>query len=323
MFAHKVHVGVLRGGPSSEYDVSLKTGLAVIKNLPSKYQPHDIFIDKNGDWHSGGIARSPERILRKLDAVFNALHGEYGEDGGVQKILEHFKIPFTGSGRLGSAWAMNKLSAKKAFEKAGLQVPKHHIVSHGDITKEDLYELYISLPHKVIVKPVSKGSSVGVTLVHDFSHFISGIDKIFSLGDDVIVEEYITGRESTCGVVEAFRGMSLYPLLPIEIVKPGHKDFFDYEAKYGGETKEICPAPFPLEIKKEIQMMSMRAHETLHLRHYSRSDFIWHPKRGVFILETNSLPGLTEESLIPKSLEAIGCKFSHFLDHLVTIAMGK
>lgn len=323
MFAHKIHVGVLRGGPSSEYDVSFKTGASVLKNLPSKYHPHDIFIDKQGVWHSQGVPRTPDRILRRLDVVFNALHGEYGEDGTVQKILEHFKIPFTGSGALGSAWAMNKLSAKKAFQKAGLQTPRHYIVSSEHTTKETLYELYISFPHKVIVKPVSKGSSVGVTLVHDFSHFVSGIDTIFSLGDDALVEEFITGREATCGVVEAFRGMSLYPLLPIEIVKPAHKDFFDYEAKYGGETKEICPAPFPLDIKKEIQHKAMKAHETLHLRHYSRSDFIWHPTRGIFILETNSLPGLTEQSLIPKALEAIGCKFSHFLDHLVTVAMGK
>lgn len=323
MIAHKIHVGVLRGGPSSEYEVSLKTGLAVIKNLPSKYQAHDIFIDKKGLWHVGGLFRTHDRILRMLDVVFNALHGEYGEDGSVQKILEHFKIPFTGSGVLASAWAMNKVSAKKMFEKTGLQVPNYRVISGQNNTKESLYEFYISLPHKVIIKPISKGSSVGVTLIHDFSSFISGLDKIFSLGEMALVEEYIVGREATCGVVEAFRGMNLYPLLPIEIVKPSHKDFFDYEAKYGGETREICPAPFPLEIKKEIQHIAMRAHESLRLRHYSRSDFIWHPKRGIFILETNSLPGLTEESLIPKALEAVGCKFSHFLDHLVTIAMKK
>lgn len=323
MFAHKIHVGVLRGGPSSEYDVSLKTGGSILKHLGEKYHAHDILIDKDGVWHSQGLPRNPDRILRKLDVVFNALHGEYGEDGAVQRILEHFKIPFTGSGILGSSLAMNKVQAKKMFERAGLQVPKTHILKRDDTTKESLYEFYISLPYKVIVKPISKGSSVGVALVRDFGSFVRSLDALFGTEEQVLVEEFIEGREATCGVVEAFRGMNLYPLVPIEIVKPVSKDFFDYEAKYGGETQEICPAPFPLDIKREVQRMAMKAHEVLHLRHYSRSDFIWNPKRGIFILETNSLPGLTEQSLLPKALEAVGCKFSHFLDHLVTIAMGK
>ncbi len=323
MFAHKIHVGVLRGGPSSEYEVSLKTGASVLKHLPEKYHAHDILIDKQGVWHAHGLPRTPDRILRKLDVVFNALHGEYGEDGSVQKLLEHFKIPFTGSGALGSAWAMNKVAAKKVFERAGLQVAKSYIVIKEEVTKESLYELYVSLPHRVIVKPISKGSSVGVTLVNDFAGFIRGINEVLSTDDSALVEEYISGREATCGVLEAFRGMSLYPLLPIEIVKPDHKDFFDYEAKYGGETKEICPAPFPFEIKRSIQHMAMKAHESLHLKHYSRSDFMWNESRGIFILETNSLPGLTEHSLVPKALEAVGCKFNHFLDHLVTLAMAK
>ncbi len=323
MFAHKIHVGVLRGGPSSEFEVSLKTGASVLKHLPEKYQAHDIFIDKQGVWHIHGVPRSPDRILRKLDVVFNALHGEFGEDGGVQKILEHFNIPFTGSKAFSSALAMNKVTAKKIFQKAGLQTPRFQVLLKEGQTKEKLFDIYNTLSYKVIVKPISKGSSVGVSLVHDFSSFARALDEVFISDESALVEEYITGRESTCGVVEAFRNMSVYPLLPIEIVKPGHKDFFDYEAKYGGETQEICPAPFPLEIKKEIQHMAMRAHEALGLKHYSRSDFIWNKEKGIFILETNSLPGLTEESLLPKSLEAIGCKFNHFLDHLVSVAMGK
>ena len=138
----------------------------------------------------------------------------------------------------------------------------------------------------------------------------------------VLVEEYIKGREATCAVVENFRGETLHALMPVEIVHP-NSEFFDYQAKYSGESQEICPANFDQKQKEEIQRMTAIAHKALQLRHYSRSDFIVSPRGEVYILETNTLPGLTEESLLPKALAAGGTKFPDFLDHLVGLAMTK
>ena len=136
-----------------------------------------------------------------------------------------------------------------------------------------------------------------------------------------MVEENIKGREATCGVVDKFRGNDFYSLLPIEIIKPEKSDFFDYEAKYCGGSQEICPGNFSRDEKEAIQELAVAAHKVLGLRHYSRSDFIISPGRGIYILEVNTLPGLTAESLLPKSLQAVGCSLPDFLDHLITLAL--
>ena len=138
-----------------------------------------------------------------------------------------------------------------------------------------------------------------------------------------MIEEYVGGREATCGVIEHFRGKDFYALPPVEIIPSFTQDFFSYDAKYGGSSKEICPSSFSHEIKREIEEAAARIHEILGLSHYSRSDFIIHPKRGVYFLEVNTLPGLTKESLFPKSLSAIGSTMSEFVDHIIGIAINE
>ncbi len=318
----KTVVGVLRGGPSSEYEVSLKTGASVLKHLPEKYTPHDIFISRDGIWHSHGLPRDPDRILRKVDVVFNALHGAYGEDGKVQKLLEQFGVPYTGSQSIASALGMNKALSKKAFETHNLKTPRSVLVRKDNAGDKDLVEIFQTFPHPYVVKPVSAGSSVGVSVVRSFSEFLEAVKESLMHSSSVLVEEYIKGREATCAVVENFRGETLHALMPVEIVHP-NSEFFDYQAKYSGESQEICPANFDQKQKEEIQRMTAIAHKALQLRHYSRSDFIVSPRGEVYILETNTLPGLTEESLLPKALAAGGTKFPDFLDHLVGLAMKK
>ena len=134
------------------------------------------------------------------------------------------------------------------------------------------------------------------------------------------MEEYINGKEATCGVMQNFREKEIYPLLPTEICHSKEFEFYNYDAKYSGKSEQICPGNFSKSENEMIQKMAIQAHQLLGLRHYSRSDFIVHPKRGVYILEVNTLPGLTKESLFPKSLEAVGCPFSLFLDHVLTMA---
>lgn len=325
MFGSKITVGVLRGGPSSEYEVSLNSGSAVLSNLhPAKYTTRDILIDKDGVWHIAGSSRNPEQALKGIDVVFNALHGEYGEDGRVQRVLEHFSVPYTGSDVFGSALAMHKVFAKRRLMEEGVKTPHFGVVRiDGGELEAQTHTAFRSVPLPIVVKPATLGSSVGVSIAHNYHEFVSAVRRARSLAPIVLAEEMIAGREATCGVVESFRGQELYSLLPIEIVPPKEKDFFDYEAKYSGGSREICPGNFSPEEMKELQRLASIAHRALGLRHYSRSDFIVTPKRGIYFLETNALPGLTAESLLPKSLNAVGSELPEFLDHVIALALQK
>lgn len=318
----KTRVGVLRGGPSSEYEVSLKTGGAVLKHLPDEYEPVDILISRDRIWHEGGVERSPQNILHRVDVIFNGLHGTYGEDGEVQRLLEHFKIPYTGSGPLSSALAMNKIATKKIYKNHGLKTPFSLNIDSDNISRKAIRNIFEGMPAPFVVKPSSGGSSIGVYIVSSLPELEEAVVAAASYSPQVLIEEFIGGKEATCGVVDDFRGDRHYPLLPIEIRHK--KDFFDYEAKYSDDaTEEICPGNFSESEKEMIKKMAKEAHKSLGLRHCSRSDFMIHPKRGIYILETNTLPGLTEKSLIPKSLSAIGSTLKEFISHLINKALGK
>jgi len=324
-FAHRSRIAVLRGGPSSEYEISLKTGDAVLKALPPHYEGVDILISRDGVWHVSGIERTPEEALRHIDAAFVALHGQYGEDGKVQRILEQLGIPFTGSGSLSSAIAMNKHVAKRALAsiRDKVKFAAHKVFTREQILEKGAHAIFREIFHPSIVKPVSAGSSVGVTVVRSFLDLESALARALEHGDSVIIEEFIEGREATCGVIDGFRGEGRYALLPVEIIPHRESSFFDYDAKYQGKSREICPGNFDEATKRAIQEAAQAVHGELGLRHYSRSDFIVHPKRGVYFLEVNTLPGLTSESLFPKSVGAVGSSMSEVLDHVIRLARSK
>jgi D-alanine-D-alanine ligase len=314
-------VGVLRGGPSREHEVSLSTGAAILANLPAeRYAVRDIYIDKKGRWHDRGRPSSPDRILRQLDVVLIGLHGEYGEDGEVQKVLERHGTPYTGADSFASYLAMHKLMAKSHAEKIGLLTPKFHYIERAQDADKGAREVIRSFHQPVVVKPLGWGSSVGVSILSGFEPVAKAVKELFNEGaTGVLIEELIKGKEATAGVVEGLRGEKLYALPPIEIIPP-HNDFFSYDAKYSGKTREICPGNFSRVITEELQWAARAIHNELGLRHYSRSDFIVTPK-GTYYLETNTLPGLTTESLMPKALAAVGVSFSDFLSHLINLAL--
>lgn len=320
----KLNVAVLRGGPSSEYDISLITGAAMLKHLDEKkYNITDILVDKKGIWHRQGLEKLPADALKDIDVAVLGFHGEFGEDGKVQQILDAIHVPYTGSEAVPSALAMNKILTKEVYKKAGLKVAAQLIVdSKKDIAEQAKY-IFKNFPLPVVVKPNASGSSMGVRIVRDAKALEDALTNAAQFGDKVLVEQYVKGREATCGVIDDFRGEKHNALLPVEIIPPPKADFFDREVKYNGETKEICPADFDAKTTKKIQDMALEAHKILGLRHYSRSDFIVTEKGEVYILETNSLPGMTPQSLLPKSLAAIGCSFSEFLDHLIGLAYKK
>lgn len=319
----KTRVGVLRGGPSSEHEVSLKTGANVLKGLPEKYQGIDIYIDREGVWHIDGLPIEPQIAAKRVDVFFNAMHGEYGEDGKVQAVLDFLGVPYTGSKTFASALGMNKAMTKNFVMREGVKSPAFKVVRREEMSPATLIEIYRTLPHPVVVKPMALGSSVGVSIATTMEEVEKALTKVFERSDAALVEEMIKGREATCGVIDDFRGERHYALLPIEIIPPQEATFFDYEAKYGGKTQEICPGNFTPEESRQIQEIAKKVHKILNLRHYSRSDFIVTPKRGIHFLEVNTLPGLTSESLMPKAIKAVGSSYEELLEHLITLALTK
>jgi D-alanine-D-alanine ligase len=321
-----LRIGVIRGGPSHEHQVSLGSGATVLKVLQDhfehKYEPRDILIDHNGVWHIDGVKTTLSKIPHQIDVAFNALHGTYGEDGKIQQYFETHGMPFTGSGSLASAMGMNKVFSKNTFAEHDIkspywrEIPSEEILNQPDHVFNDLFTTF-QLP--AVVKPTSSGSSVGVTIVRTYPELPAALALAADHGHSVLVEEYIKGIEATCGVLEGFRGQELYALPPIEIRTKN--SFFDYKAKYEGQSEEIVPASFSSKIKKTIEDLAIKIHRAFNLRHYSRSDFIIHPRRGIYVLEVNTLPGLTGESLIPKALRAVGSDVPEFVDHVIGLAV--
>lgn len=353
-FAHKIRVGVLRGGPSPEYEVSLNTGKTILANLPEEYEPLDVFISEDGAWHTAGLEKNPYNILRMVDVVVNAMHGAYGEDGKVQKFMENFGVPYTGSDSMASAVGINKIMSKNIFNNYGLKTPHHIIINENEDESDLVNKIDKGLPFPVIIKPISSGSSLGVSYIEKASQIKDALKKSFEHSPKLMVEEFINGKEVTCGVIEDFRGERLYTLLPVEIKpqlrpnfailyaqgydeskkatlgKQGYagqakqKTFFDYDSKYKNlESRYKIPSSFKEDEKLEIQKAASLIHEALGLRHYSRSDFIFNPRRGLLVLEVNTLPELSHHSSFVKSLEAVGGNIKEFLSHLITKALGR
>lgn len=318
---------MLLGGPSSEHEISILSGLNVLRALRDRgqYEAVPIFITQNGTWLFGDKRAwmLPTEALARVDLIFNALHGEYGEDGTVQQILDLHKMPYTGSCALPSAVAMNKEMAADILKRAGLRVPSGVVLGPSNMDTRTI--LALSSP-PWIVKPRSRGSSVGVSKVATSADIPAALQKAFAVDSHVIAQEYIPGREITCGVLEDFNKKSLAALAPIEIIPPPDAQFFDYQVKYNGKTREICPAEFYGAMLAKIQDTALRAHEALGLRHYSRTDMIIKSSKQtrrapeIYVLEVNTLPGLTSESLLPRAARHAGLEFPDLIDHLVKLS---
>jgi len=306
---NKLTIALLSGGISSERDVSLKSGNQVYEALDKdKYTV---------------LRYDPKTDLQKLmadaptiDAALIILHGPYGEDGTVQGMLDLLGIPYQGAGVLGSALAMNKLAAKQLYEKAGLRVPSYVCVGTKDALDAGACLDRLGLP--LVVKPVSGGSSIGMSIVKSRGVLPVALEKAFKYDRSVMVESFIQGLEITVGVIGNDR-LECFP--PIEILPGDGYEFFDYEAKYtAGATQEICPARIDGALTQKVQHYAQVAHKALFLRGYSRTDFIL--KDGEFyVLETNTIPGMTPTSLLPRAAEAAGLSFSLLLDRLITLSI--
>ena len=305
----KMTIALLSGGVSSEREVSLNSGDQVYDALDQeKY--NIVRYDPKTD-----LARLVEDAPG-IDAALIILHGPYGEDGTVQGLLELLNIPYQGSGVLGSSLAMNKLASKYLYEKADLPIPPYIALQKGDALEPAAWGKQLGLP--LVIKPNEAGSSVGMTIVKSLETIQKAVEKAFSHDSTLLIEGYIEGIELTAGVIG---NKDLLALPIIEIVPDDEHEFFDYEAKYtAGVTQEICPARIDDETTQKAQAYAKTAHRALFCKGCSRTDMIL--KDGeIYVLETNTIPGMTATSLLPQAARVAGLSFSRLLDQLIDLCI--
>lgn len=314
MLNKNLKIAVLTGGPSEEHEVSLKSGKNVFDELTKNgYSTELIVLGKGLNLKSGDDSFQFPEYLKKFDIVFNALHGEFGEDGKIQKIFDETEIAYTGSGEKASAIGMDKWLSREIFKKNGLVVPESQLVNADDI--------HLDSEFPVVLKPKDGGSSFGVFIIENKTDLKEKTAEIFKRYKEAIIEEYLKGREFTCGVIE--KQGEVFPL-PIVEIRPKNKNgFFDYEAKYTtGMSEEIVPAEIDDNLRSLIQKAAITAHNAIGCEVYSRSDFILTDKE-LYILEINTLPGFTATSLIPQSALAAGIGKIELIEHIIEASFKK
>ncbi len=304
----KLRVALIAGGWSREREISLKSGEYVYNNLDkdkyemTRYDPSKDLL----------------RLIKEsknIDLALIFLHGKKGEDGSIQGLLNLLNLPYVGSGVLASALAMNKAVSKELFRCTGLNVPKEMLLFRNQ--EIDPVEILSVLGKPVVIKPVAEGSSIGLSICYTKEEIVEAIKDAFAISSEVIVEEYIRGREVSCAVL----GNREPEALPVvEIIPRKEYSFFSYTAKYlPGASKEICPAPLSSDVSEKVQDFAIKAHCLLGCRNFSRSDMIVTDK-DVYILETNTIPGMTENSIFPLAARTAGLPFSKLLDRLIELA---
>lgn len=351
--SRKINVAVLMGGRTAEHEVSLETGRVIVNALDkSEYNVKPIVITKAGKWLvPSGYTRQLEgaekgfevediqkpsivplstgmaldkTMEEKVDVVFVAMHGPLGEDGTVQGLLELADIPYTGSNVLSSSLAMHKMKSRQLFQHNGLNVPRSLVftVWEWDRSMLDVISgVEEELGFPCVLKPLELGSSVGISIARTEAEFKGDFQKVLRYSNEVLVEEFLDGPEVTCAVLGAVGGKEPTALVPTQIV-PVTSEFFDYEAKYTpGATEEITPPrDISDEMFREIQETAVRAHKILDCGGMSRTDMII--RNGIlYVLELNTIPGMTEISLYPQAARVAGIEFPELLSRIIQLAI--
>jgi len=296
----KMKVGVLMGGLSREREISLKTGTAILKALSGK-RYHVQAIDVGHD-----IA---EVLMReKIECAFIALHGRFGEDGTIQGLLELMRIPYTGSGVLASALAMDKIISKKIFLSEAIATPSYEAVSREAIERAPGIRLSLALP--VVVKPAREGSTIGVSIVQRQEELLPALKKAAACDSEILIETFVKGKEVTAGI------LGDVPLPIIEIAP--RSGFYDYRSKYTkGETEYIIPARLPRKKYLLAQEMSLKAFKALGCAGCARIDLMTDEEGNPFVIDVNTMPGMTETSLVPQAAQHAGISFGELAERIL------
>ncbi len=304
-------IAVLMGGISGERDVSLRSGkrvLASLKKQGFKVVAVDPAKEKN---------LTHKLKILKIDIAYIALHGKFGEDGIIQGILDAADIPYTGSKVLASALAMNKLASKRIFQAMNIPTPCYEYINQHNI-KEILPRIENEFPVPLIVKPVSEGSSLGVTLVKNRKKIRRIVESTIKRFNEVLVEDFIKGTEVTVGILGGPKDLQALPIL--ELIPKN--EFYDYEAKYTeGMTKFVLPARLPEALYKYVQEVAISAHKALGCHGVSRVDFIVSKNNIPYVNEINTIPGMTERSDLPAEAAAAGISFDQLVLKILESAL--
>jgi len=322
----KRRVGVLRGGVGPEYNLSLETGSYVLGHLPhDKYQPIDILIDRAGVWHKNGVAFEPEEIADHVDVVFNALHGVDGEDGRIQKFLEDAGVPFVGSDSLTSKLTGHKHAAKDRIKAIGYHTPKYKLLQglfcpgtdaeKLDHVRRKAMEVFHTMPGPWIVKPILGSASTHTYLVTTFAELVSTLRYLSDIFEEILVEEFVNGREVAAAILEGYRGEDHY-VMPVHEVSrktmsegPGPKAMGLHRAYVVGNA---------LEQKREIEEMTRRIHREFGMQDYSFVEYIIAPDGRIHVIEIDSVPILGHGAALHTMMESVGIGEGEFLDHLIS-----
>ncbi len=334
----RLRVLVLMGGFSTEHDVSVVSGTGVVRAMDSsKYNIHPVLIQKDGYWVWSSRELSPyqkncfsENYFRSLegssahkekapalsqlpdaDIAFLALHGKWGEDGHVQALLEHWKIPYTGCGVLASALAMDKIKTKEIYRAHGIPTPDSRVLYRQEFNGDSLKEIADALQFPLVIKDPLGGSSIGIGIAKTMDEALTVCENLFECSDRLLFEKFIPGREGSCGFMEGEQ-----PFLPTEM-QMTTREYFDFDAKYNGECKEVTPAPFDDELTKQIQGVVKAAHLALGGAVYSRTDVRIDANGKAWAIETNTLPGMTPSSILPQQAACNGISYSELIDKII------
>ena len=305
-------VAVLYGGTSGERPVSLNSGSSCAKALEGL--GFKVTLIDTADTQD--LSRL---ITDEFDVAFIALHGRGGEDGTIQGFLETLGIPYTGSGILASAQAINKSKTNELYAQAGLPVADSVTVGKGDpLNDDDLAGIMDEIGIPCVVKPATEGSSLGMTIVKDPADMRGAIDTALGVDDEAMVEQFIEGLELTVGVM----GNDEPQALPVIQIVPTEDEFYNFHAKYaaGGST-HLCPAPISAELTEQLQNLAVAAHMVLGCKGVTRTDILVKDDGSCWILETNTLPGMTGTSLVPDAARAIGIEFPELCEKIVAMAL--
>jgi D-alanine-D-alanine ligase len=294
-------IGVLYGGMSSERDVSLKSGAAVLKALKKlRLNVCGIDVDKN-------VAQKIQK--EKIDAAFIVLHGKYGEDGTVQGLLEMLGVAYTGCGVLASAASMDKNISKILFKSAGLLTPNWHVLKKFEPVPE-------KIKYPLVVKPSKQGSAIGVSIVKSKNGFAKAVKEAFNCDDEIIVEQFVKGKEITVGVLNG-------QALPVAQIIPKGK-FYDFKSKYQkGGSLHIIPARLDAKVYKAAQNAAIKVYRTFNCRGVCRVDMIIDKDGRAWVLENNTVPGMTETSLLPDEAKAAQMSFEELVFKILETAIDK
>ncbi len=329
--AERIRVAVIMGGASGEHDVSIKSGTGVLSNLDGeKYAGTRVVIGKDGRWSVDGGSPLPmlaalQALAEGIDVAFLALHGPNGEDGTMQALFHLLGIPYTGSDYYASSLAMNKPRAKDAYRGAGLVVAEHRMVYPEEVADDGAGAVATSLLAElgcpVVAKTTKLGSSVGVGIARSEAELEKLLVDFMGYSGEVMVEAFVKGTEVTAPVIDnPYTGERM--ALPLIEIRPRVSDWFDYRAKYEVKgSDEICPAPISEEWTRECQRIGLLAHRILGCRGMSRTDILIDAHGVCHVVETNTIPGFTETSLLPQAAAAAGLSDGALVDRLVQEAL--